>query len=172
MQIMVRIITPILIAIIVGVLFSRIDKSNSEELIKNLTREHVEIHLPKVYFWIGLLVVAVFSTFCFIMFFFPNGTEAWWVWVIFIIFILGGFYIIFESLFFKIDIFKSKDYFVYKDFFVKTQKIYYCDCISYNRNANAFVIKTTRNKISMDIHSVNIEILMAMLSKKNVKEIR
>ena len=60
MQIMVRIITPILIAIIVGVLFSRIDKSNSEELIKNLTREHVEIHLPKVYFWIGLLVVAVF----------------------------------------------------------------------------------------------------------------
>lgn len=172
MQILVRIITPILIAIIVGVLFSRIDKSNGKELINNLTREHVVIHLPKVYLWIGFLVVTVFSTFCFIMFFFPNGTEAWWVWVIFIIFILGGFYIIFESLFFKIDIFKSKDYFIYKYPFAKPKKIYYCDCISYKCTANAFMIKTIRNKISVDIHSVNIEFLMAMLSKKNVKEIR
>ena len=62
MQIMVRIITPILIAIVVWFLFSRIDKRNGEELIKNLTREHVVIHLPKVYLWVGFLVVAVFST--------------------------------------------------------------------------------------------------------------
>ncbi len=172
MQIMVRIITPILIAIVVWFLFSRIDKRNGEELIKNLTSEHVVIHLPKAYLWVGFLVVAVFSTFGFIMFFFPNGTEAWWVWILFSLFIIGGFYIILEALFFKIEIFKDEDYFVYRDFLVKTQKIYYCDCISYKCTENAFVIKTKRKKISLDIHTVNIEFLKAMLSKKSVKEIR
>ena len=90
----------------------------------------------------------------------------------FSLFIVGGFYIILEALFFKIEIFKDEDYFVYRDFLVKTQKIYYCDCISYKCTENAFVIKTKRKKISLDIHTVNIEFLKSMLSKKSVKEIR
>ena len=172
MQIMVRILMPILVVIVVGSLFSRMNKSNGEELIKDLSGEHIVVHLPKINLWIGFLMVAVCSTSGYFMFFFPNGTEDWWVWVTVLILISGGFYIILESLFFKIDIFMNEDYFLFKKFFLKPQKIYYCDCISYKCTLNTFVIKTTRNKISMDIHAVNLQFLIDMLNDKNVKEIR
>ena len=54
--------------------------------------------------------------------FFPNGTEDGWVWVTVLILISGGFYIILESLFFKIDIFMNEDYFLFKKIFGKPQK--------------------------------------------------
>ena len=172
MQIMVRILMPILVVIVVWFLFSRMNKSNYEERIKDLSAECIVVHLPKINLWIGFLIVVVCTTFCYFMLFFKNGTEAWWVWVTVLILILGGFYIIFESLFFEIDIFMNEDYFLFKKIFVRPQKIYYCDCISYKCTLNTFVIKTTRNKISMDIHAVNLQFLMDMLNDKNVKEIR
>ena len=72
MQIMVRILMPILVVIVVGSLFSRMNKSNGEELIKDLSGEHIVVHLPKINLWIGLLMVAVCSTSGYFMFFFPK----------------------------------------------------------------------------------------------------
>ena len=172
MQIMIRILLPILVVIGIGLLFSKMDQSLDEELMEDLSREHIVIHLPKINLWIGLLVVVVWSTFCYFMLFSQNGSEDGWIWVTVLILISGGFYIIFKYLFFKIDIFINEDYFIYKSFFIKYKKIYYCDCINYKCTLNTFVIKTTINKISMDIHAVNLQFLINMLNDKNVKEIR
>lgn len=124
------------------------------------------------FFWVSFLDVLVFSTFLFIMFFFPNGTEAWWVWILFIIFVLLGLALVLKTLIFKMDVYKNKDYFVYRSVFVKTRKIYYCECISYQCTQYDLIVKTGKKKITIDIHTVNVEFLMGMLGKNKVKQIR
>ena len=131
MSFFARLLSSISIPIIIMMLFFLIQELNSKELQKNLTEEHIVIRLSKVYLWIGILDIAVFSTFCFIMFFFPNDTTTWWVWMIFIFFILLGFCLVCSTLIFKIDIYRNKDYFLYRNIFLKTRKIYYCECINY-----------------------------------------
>lgn len=101
MSFFTHLLSSISIPIIITMMLLLIRKLNSKELQKNLTKEHIVIRLSKVYLWIGILDIAVFSTFCFIMFFFPNDTTTWWVWMIFI---LLGFCLVCSTLIFKIDI--------------------------------------------------------------------
>ena len=53
MQIMIRIIIPALIPFVLGILLSNIEKNNGKELLNNLQKEHIVLHLPKAYIWIG-----------------------------------------------------------------------------------------------------------------------
>lgn len=104
MDFLSRVIPFTLIAISIFLIRIYMMSKSSKELLKTWHQEHVVLRFPSIFFWIGFLDVLFFSACLFIMFFFPNGTEAWWVWTEFILFILLGFYLMSYVLLFKIDV--------------------------------------------------------------------
>lgn len=168
MQFFVRIIIPTLIPIILGFLFTNIDKSNSKEIIKNLTREHIVIRLPKAYLWVGCLDISFCVACICSMILFSNETATTWVWIVFILFALLGIVIIWETQFWKIDIYKCEDYFLYRTFFLKTHKVHYSDCISYKCGDHTIVLKTNKKRFYIDTMACNVEFLLTMLTQNKV----
>jgi len=147
----VRILTPALIAIIVGMVFSSIVKSNDKELLKNLTSEHIIIRSPKAYVWIGCYDVLVSGTLLIWSIFFPNGTEALWADIIFALFLLLGVVMVWVSITCRIDLFRHEDYFLMRTTFFRTHRIQYCDCISYKIGTNYLVLKTDKETLRIDL---------------------
>lgn len=164
-------ITFAIIIIIVGFLTKRIIKDNSTELIKNLKEEHIIIHLPITYKWVGLICSISFFILFVLMITFPNDTAETWVGVLFGIFILLGLSIIWATCFWKIHIYRNDEYFIYVSLFGKKYKIYYLDIINYKNGENYIKLKTIRKSFFVDNKSSNIEFLLAMLKKNNVIEI-
>lgn len=172
MQIIIRIVISALIPIIIGFLFSFVDKENSKEIEKNLTKEHIVIRLPKAYMWVGCLDISVFAAFICIMTFFPNDTAEAWVKVSFGVFILMGAVLVAATLIWKIEIFRSENYFIYRTLPFKSYKIQYSDCVSYKFVPNTLVLKTKKKTLQIDIHATNLEFMLVMLSQHEIKEIK
>lgn len=172
MQIIIRIIIPVLISLFLGWLLSGIAKDNGKEIIKNLEKEHVVIHLPKAYMWVGFLDVFTFGTFMIFMANDQSGTAVTWVWILFCFFVLLGVFIIAETKIWKIEIFRHKDYFIYRTAFCRVHKIQYAECASYEFKTNNLVLKTGKRTFYVDNKATNFEFLMAMLSQHKVKEIK
>lgn len=170
MQIIIRIVVPALIPIIIGLLLSQIDKANSKEVEKNLTKEHIVIRLPKAYMWVGCLDISVFAAFICVMTFFPNDTAEVWVKVLFGAFILLGAVLVLATLIWRIDIFRSESYFIYRASPFKSNKIQYSDCVSYKFVPNTLVLKTKEKTLQIDSHSTNLEFMLAMLTQHEIKE--
>jgi len=160
-----------LIGITVNILTQKIIKDNSNELIRNLKEDHVIIHLPNMYKWIGLICSIFFLILLVLMVTFPNDNADIWVGVSFGIFILLGLYIIWATYFWKIHIYRNDEYFIYVSSFGKKHKIYYFDIIDYKNGENYIVLKTIQKSFFIDNKSTNIEFLLAMLKKNNVKEV-
>ena len=161
-----------IIPIVLYIIFYFIDKHNDKEIIKNLTENHVVIKTPTAFLWIGIFGSLFCSICLLIMIFFPNGTETWWVFIIFGSFDLLGLYIIFNTLIWKIEIFKDKEYFLYKPLF-KTYKINYNDCLYFTKKDNGvLVIKTNTKTVNANAFFTNNEFLPAMLIEHGVKEIK
>jgi len=170
MEFSVFFIIPILIGVAIYIIISVIDKQNTKELLENLGKEHIILHLPKVYRWIGFLDVLVFSAFLFYMISFPNGTGALWVGILFGLAILFGLFLVISSITWRIEIFRSKDYFIYRTCFCRTYKIHYNECKYYKLTENELVLKTDKKKFRIDTHAINFEFLHAMLTQNKVKE--
>lgn len=170
MQIFIRAIIPILIPILLGLLLSIIERGNSQEIIRNLTKEHIVIRLPKVYLWIGYLEISFFAA-CILMTCFPNNTATAWVRIEFGFFALIGVVIVLKTQIWKIEIFRSKDYFLCRTLPYKTYKIPYSDCLSYKLGTNSLVLKTKKKTLRIDSHATNFEFLLTMLTQHKIKEI-
>ena len=168
----VRILIPALIAIIVGIVFSSIVKSNDKELIRNLTNEHIVIRSPKAYVWIGCIDISFFGGFLIWIACFSNKSEALWVWIGLAFFVLLGVVIVWVSIICRIDLFRHEDYFLMRTTFFRTHRIQYCDCISYKIGTNYLVLKTDKETLRIDLYATNVNFLMNMLKQHKVKEIR
>lgn len=160
-----------LIQIILFVMFYYIGKNNDKEILKNIDKEHVIIKYPKAYIWVGIADILFCSVFLFLMIFYPNGTESWWVFVGFGFFDLLGLAIFLNAIMWKIDVFKSKDYFLYRPLF-KTYKIKYDDCLWYKYEYLNSKIKTIKQTIHIEMGITNLEYLLAMLDKHKIKELK
>lgn len=172
MQIIIRIIIPALIPIVLGILLSYIDKSNDKAMIKNSTKEHIIIRLPKAYMWVGCLDISFFSTCLVLMACFPNDTATLWVWMLFCLFVLFGVAILSVTMIWKIEIFRQETYFLLRTYTFRTRKIQYCDCMSFKLGANSLVLKTCKKTFHIDYKAINFEFLLAMLIQNKVKEIQ
>ena len=157
--------------IVIRILINIIIKDNSNELINNLKEDHIIIHLPNIYKWIGLICSMLFLSLLILMIIFPNDTAEIWVGVLFSIFIILGVYMIFATYHWKIHIYRNDEYFIYVSSFGKKYKIYYFDIIDYKNGDNYIKIKTVRKSFYVDNKSTNIEFLLAMIKKNNVKEL-
>ena len=171
-QIAIGILTPILISLAVGLLYSKIYERNCKSVIENLNNEHIIVKLPKAMFYVGCICSAVFSTAIVLMTLFPNDTEAWWVYVIFISFVWLGVYLMAIAIIWKMEVFRNEDYFIYRSVFFRTYRINYADCISYKCTKNTVELITTNRTFHIDTIATNYEFFMAMLKKYKVKEIK
>ncbi len=170
-QVTVRLLVPAIIAICIGLLSAVIVKNNDKELIENLTKEHIVIRLPKAYIWVGSIGVLFFLALIILSTLFPNGTEGVFSYSVFIAFVILGIFIVLEALFWKVDIFRHKDYFVYRTVFFKTYTIEYKDCEYYIWGTNTIKLKTSSKTFRFDSNSSNIEYLLGLLNKNGVSEI-
>lgn len=173
MSFIIKFITPVVIAIAVGAMVSKINKDNGKEILNNLQKNDIKIHLPKMYVWVGYICMIVFTAFILIAKLTKNDTMTIGIELFFILLIFVGFIIVAHTKIWKIQIYRDKDYFLYKTLFRKTCEIKYADCISYKYVTNGVIIQTNTKvkKIGIDQYATNFEFIICMLDKYNVKEI-
>ena len=156
-----------LIQIILFLMFYYIGKNNDKEILKNIDKEHVIIKYPKAYIWVGIVDI-LFCSICIYFLIYPNkifmpvGKYLGLLLLLFGLFDLLGLAIFLNALMWRIDIFKSEDYFLYRSLF-KTYKIKYDDCLWYKYEHFNSKIKTTKQTIHIEIGITNLEYLLAML---------
>lgn len=142
MSFIIKFITPVVIAIAVGAMASKINKDNGKEILNNLQKNDIKIHLPKIYVWIEYICILVFS----VLLVLGEFSEVFIIDVFdeIIIFLIISvcFIMAMRMKVWKIQIYKDKDYFLYKTLFRKTCEIKYADCISYKYVTNGVIIQT------------------------------
>lgn len=172
---MIRFFAPILSAFLTALTLSllaiKVAKENDAELVKNRKEEHVTIHYPVVYRWVGIICTAFFSCFMILMTVFPNDTAEPWVYVGFGLFVLLGLYLILESYLWKIYIYKKDAYYDFVSSFGRKYRIRYEDVVNYRIGNNFIRIKTKKKVFYIDTKAINLEYLPQMLKKNHVKEV-
>ncbi len=162
-----------LIPIALQLIFCSIYKSNTKELLKNLSAEQFVLRLPKAYMWVFIVGILTNVIFLLIMEFFPNGTEAGWVYAIFSIFGIFCAFFALYTLTWKLECFRNEDFFIYRPLFGKGRKIFYRDVEFYRietTGTGGIIIKTKTGRFTLDPHVTNKEFFLAVLSKHGVPE--
>lgn len=169
MEIIIRAVISMLISIVIGLLLWSIEGKNKRESIKNMKKEHVILRLPNIFLWAGGICSVFFTAL--LMLSYNAESAVIWVKVTFCVFILLGIFLMLMTRIWKIEIFRQKDYFIYRSFF-RTREIRYRECQSYKLTAgNLLVIQTGRRKLYLDLRAVNFDVLLIMLEQYNVKNI-
>ena len=163
----VRVFVPVATAIILNLCLLSIYKRKLVALLKNIYKDYIILRLPTLYFWVGCICNIFCFSIMFIMFFSPNGTEAKWVWIVFIVFSMSSFYLMLKTIVWRLEVFTKKDYFIYHSF-KGIKKICYSDCIYYKLNKNKLVLKTNTGIIIVDPLSLNFEFFIQMLEYHNI----
>ena len=166
----VQLLSLTLIPIIISILFFTVDKENDKKILLNTKRDYIVIKAPKA-FPILFVIAIPLCIYCTIMAYQQND-----VFSILFFGLLVLFCIVFLLYFliWKIDFYKSKDYFVYHTIFRKAQKIYYSDCEKFiwNRQGDSFKIKTKSGKsFYVSMYANNYEDLRVKMLQSKVKEI-
>ena len=163
-----RILSLALGPIVLQLIFCSVDKKNGMELIKNLRAEHVVLRYPKAFIWIGVAGVLGLGG-LFVIAVFQDGTKNWeYVGCLIFIFIYTCY--TWYTLMWKIECFRSKEFFIYRPFWGKGRKVFYRDVEYYRFETGGIKIKTKTGKLSVEQHVTNMEILLAMLTKHGVPE--
>lgn len=171
LQMLARILVPALIPILLGVLLSNVGKNNYDKIETNLQKEHVVIHFPKAYLWVGCIDISFFISCLLLMILYPNNTADFWIFFLFLAFALLGIFIVVETRIWKIEIFRHKEFFIYRTMFYKTYKIKYQECDYYKLGTNIVKLKTQTKTFYIDNKVTNLEFLLAMLSAYNIKRL-
>ena len=170
MTVFIRIASPILIIISLGYILCKISEEHDKELLNNLKADKVILRLPKAYMVVGFCCVIVISAFILAMLLWPNGTESVWTIAVFSFFILLGCAIILKTKIWRIELFRSEDYFIVRDSPRKTYCISYRDCIRYRIYANSLRLETPKKRFRIDTYAVNFEFLLSMLKQHSVED--
>lgn len=169
-QFIVRLIVPILTSAVLCWLASRIFDTNLKEMMKNKDKEHIIVHLPKQYIWVGCFGTAVPLACIVLGCFFPNDSFDLWVGIGFGFFMLLGLGLIFITLVWKIDVYRNCDYFVYKSVLLKKKCVSYEECEFYINGTNTLKIKTGSKTFRIDNKATNLYFLIEMLNMNHVRK--
>lgn len=102
---------------------------------------------------------------------FPNDSASVWVGVGFSAFILTGLFIVTITFTWKIDIFCSQDYFIYRSMAGRTHRLEYKDIIQYEDKGDVYVLETKNKKFYVDAKAINVGFLISKLNTSRVKKI-
>ena len=81
------------------------------------------------------------------------------------------FYGILEVLVSRIDIYHHENFFLFRNAFFRTYKIFYSDCVSYKPGYNLFALKTNNRTFYLANEYEKMDLLMSKLSNHKVKRI-
>lgn len=125
---------------------------------------------PKIITYISIVEIVVFSSFLFLMFFFPNGTESLFSYSVFIFFIILGIYLMYITNTWQIEFLQSEDYFVLTDYWRRKHVIYYSDCFYYKfrYNYQEILIHNRIKDFTIIPMLENSEFFLNMLIQHNV----
>ena len=168
---MIRILGFALIPLCVYGAILLILRGNEKEETSNLHKERIVVRPPKIMGWAAIIEMLFCTAVIFIMFFFPNGTEASFVFLGFSLLDLLGAYFLWATLIWQIEVFRNEDFFILRDYWGRKHKIHYSDCTSYQyRYQNQEIIVRNRIKnFTISYLLVNCGVLIAALRQHNVK---
>ena len=169
-QFLLSLLCPILIGCFLFWFSSKVFDSNVNELNKVIKDEHIVIHLPKAYLFVGVACAVVFASFFIIATITKNDTFKPWIAVEFAVFILLGLYIIWGVCIWRIDLYRSMDYFVFRSSFLICHKVYFSDCEFYFDGNNILKLKTNNRTFRFDRQAANIEMLIYQLNIHKVRK--
>lgn len=106
------------------------------------------LRYPKLYLWVGIVGLIIFSLMLILMTLYPNDTVDLGVYVFFSAFWLLGAGIIMAYMNWFMII--EKDHFIYRSIFRKTYKVFYSDVIDCTIKENDVIIKTKDRKFDVD----------------------
>ena len=161
-------IVPAVTILVVSVIFLLIRIHNYKEVVKNLEEEHIVIRLPRACFWVGYVDACLFSVTILFMSLYPNETVAAWEYVFFAFFVCVGVVMIVAERTWRIDVFRSEDYFLYKNYLRRPRKIRYADCMNYEFKPNFIILRTKEKTYRIEPKATNIEYLIVLLNEHEV----
>ena len=164
-----RVLTYLLIALILFGIFALIKKSNAKELQKSQYDDHVIVHMPKIFVWIGIFAVAFFTAIVIFMSLIPNDTASAWVYAGFLFFVLLGAVLIIIGTVWKIDLYKDQDYLLYTSSAGRSYTILYADITGYKVGMNTITLKVGKKAFYIDKQAANLVVLMQMFNRHNVR---
>ena len=172
MKYLVYILLAVLPVLFVNILFSYRGKNSEKQILENLKKEHIVIKLPRSLLWLGFFACVFFCGAIILMSFSKDENKALWVYIGFALFFAIGVYLILFTLLWRIDIFKSKHYFIIRTALFRTHKIYYNDCVCYKSEKSGIKLKTKDKTFEVLGFANNFEFLLVMLDDHNVTEIK
>ena len=145
-----------------------------KELERDLEKKHVVMQIPKFHIILYAIGIVVFGAFAIVGIWGADGDydiETLIYLACFGAFVLLCFYGILEVLVSRIDIYHHENYFLFRNAFFMTYKIFYVDCVSYKLGNNLFVLKTNNRTFYLDIYYEKMDLLISKLSNYKVKRI-
>ena len=171
-RIIVTSIVIILTSVSLSFLISSIWKTNVNEVISNLGKDHIIVHLPNAYKWVGLASTSFFAILFISSQYLYTETRSIFTDVGFLFFVFLGFFLSYSAYVWRIDVYKSRDYFVIRNSFWVTKKAYYSEVTHYTRYINNLRIYSKKKTLRIDKKATNIEFLLAEFSKHKIHEKR
>ncbi|MBR5943151.1 MAG: hypothetical protein IKZ81_07415 [Clostridia bacterium] len=171
MKVLARILIVAFPAIIVSFWVFHRGKVDEKKILENLKKEHIVIKLPRSLFWLGFFGCAIFCVPIICMALSKDKNYPLWIYIGFAFFIVLYAYIILFTLLWRIDIFRSEDYFIIRTALFRTHKIRYSDCVGYKSEKSGIKLKTKDKTFEVTVFANNYEFLLIMLDENNVKEI-
>lgn len=168
---MIRILGFSLISFCVYGAMLLIIRENEKKTISNLHKKRIVVRPPKIMGWVAVVEMLFCTAAIFIMFFFPNGTEAPFVFFGFFLLDFLGACFLWATLIWQIEVFRNEDFFILRDYWGRKHKIRYSDCTSYQyryQNQEIIVRNHVKN-FTMSYLLVNCSVLIAALQQHNVK---
>ena len=170
-RIIVSSIVVILISFSLSFLVNSILKTNVKEVIANLDKDHIIVHLPNAYKWIGLACAIFFAALLISSQYFFADTRSTFTDLVSSILALLGMWLFYYACVWRIEIYKSRDYFVIRNSLWVTKKVSYSDITHYRRDTNNLKLYAKTRTYTIDRKSTNIEFLMIEFSKHKISRL-
>jgi len=165
-----NIITGLVTGAVLGLVFYVVAKSNKKEAQENADKKHIVVHLPKIYFWVGLICALFFAAVFVLMLLFPNDTAEVWVGLIFWVFILLGLFLVLLSKVWKIHLYRGEDRFTYISTYGVRHTIAYADIVYCKIGQNVITLKIKKKRFFIDPHATNLSFFLEELRERQVKQ--
>ncbi len=161
-----------IIATVIALTVSKIKKHLKKDELFEEENGHYIVKLPDWFFWLMYIYTWLLGSVFAYCLFIQKDTFTLIGWLLSMPILLFGVVTYFAGKAWRIDVFKDKDYFIFRNIFFVTRKIYYSECIGYKYTMNSVVVKTEKRKIYVDYFLINSEYFNAMLGTHGVKEIK
>ena len=160
------------IATAIALPVSIIKKTSNEDEISDEKKGNYIIRLPDWFFWLTYIYTWFFcSTFAYCIFI-QKDTFTLIGWLLSMPVLLFGVVLYVTGKAWRIEIFKKKDYFIFRNIFFKKYVIYYSECINYRHTENSIVLKTEKRKIHVSNALNNVSALEMMLYNHQIEQLK